>query len=236
MCRGIAKCVKIRPACPVDLDRDLWCGDAFEDDELQAAKRHLNGVKGKLDTMDLSKWGKHTASRRLSNMAPAQLRKRISAEMVTTAWCKMYEMIDDFDLLRPHGPERRREGDPLFSLHLCEAPGGFIAATNHWLRTHRRKKQWEWLAVSLNPYYEGNDLRAMVDDDRLITETDRRWFFGIDNSGDIRELRNMRATWRRVMAETRGRGALLVTADGSISCMHAPGAPLSPPGLLFLRV
>lgn len=208
----------------MDLERDLWRGDAFEDAELQAAKRRLNEVKHKLDAVDLSKWGKHTSGRRLSNATPAMLRKRISAEMLTTAWCKMYEMIEDFDLLYPHGPQRR-EAKPLFSLHLCEAPGGFIAATNHWLRTNRRRKQWEWLAVSLNPYYEGNDLRAMVDDDRLITHTDRRWLFGIDNSGDIRVLRNMRAVWRRVMAETRGRGALLVTADGSIGCMHAPGAP-----------
>ena len=64
---------------------------------------------------------------------------------------------------------------PPLSVHLCEAPGAFIAATNHYVRTHRPTWWWDWLAISLNPYYEGNDQYAMIDDDALIGNTLDHW-------------------------------------------------------------
>ena len=45
--------------------------------------------------------------------------------------------------------------------------------------------QWNWLANSLNPYYEGNSLFSMVSDDRLVKHALENWCFGIDYSGDI---------------------------------------------------
>jgi hypothetical protein len=56
---------------------------------------------------------------------------------------------------------------PVFTVHLCEAPGAFICALNHWLKTNRAHWAWEWMATSLNPYYEGNDQFAMNDDDKV---------------------------------------------------------------------
>ena len=35
--------------------------------------------------------------------------------------------------------------------------------------------RWDWLAISLNPYYEGNDQFAMIDDDVLIGQTLDHW-------------------------------------------------------------
>jgi len=45
--------------------------------------------------------------------------------------------------------------------------------------------QWHWLASTLNPYYEGNSLHNMIEDDRLIAHTSDHWYFGADNTGDI---------------------------------------------------
>ena len=45
--------------------------------------------------------------------------------------------------------------------------------------------QWNWIGNTLNPYYEGNSLSEMIDDDRLIIDTLDRWHFGADNTGNI---------------------------------------------------
>jgi len=78
---------------------------------------------------------------------------------------------------------------------------------------------WDWLACNLNPYFEGNNADAMVEDDGFINETPEHWFFGSDNSGDMRLPHNIAATWER--AGKMG-PVLLVTADGSIDCSDRP--------------
>jgi 23S rRNA U2552 (ribose-2'-O)-methylase RlmE/FtsJ len=45
------------------------------------------------------------------------------------AWCKFYEIVSSFDLLPP--------GDVQSSLHLCEAPGAFVTALNHFIHIQR---------------------------------------------------------------------------------------------------
>ena len=62
-------------------------------------------------------------------------------ELCTTAWAKMYESIISFDLLPASGGAaigHLGTGQPAVgSVHLCEAPGAFISATNHYIKTHR---------------------------------------------------------------------------------------------------
>jgi hypothetical protein len=104
--------------------------------------------------------------------------------------------------------------------------------------------RWTWLANSLNPYHEGNDPNAMIDDDLLIAATEEHWMFGADNSGDIRVPLNIQHMWQQAAAvavpappaaaadmlqppgaaDVEGRStqsagvALLVTGDGSVDC------------------
>ena len=75
------------------------------------------------------------------------------------------------------------------------------------------------MACTLNPSFEGNNAEAMVEDDGFINETRDHWFFGQDNSGDMRLPDNIAATWER--AKQMG-PILLVTADGSIDCSGSP--------------
>ena len=88
-----------------------------------------------------------------------RLRERVDAEMCTTAWAKMFELLAHYSLL-PTGHK------VVHTTHVCEAPGAFITATNHFVKTHLpRDTSWTWTGLSLNPYYEGNDHVEMISSD-----------------------------------------------------------------------
>lgn len=59
----------------------------------------------------------------------------------------------------------------------------------------------------------------MIDADQFIISTDRNWFFGGDDTGNVMSAANIRSLWQQ--AERIGK-VMLVTGDGSISCSHNP--------------
>ena len=113
------------------------------------------------------------------------LRQKVQAEMCTQAWAKFYEILGTFDVVPGVANEE------IFSVHLCEAPGAFIASVNHYIKTNFSQLRWKWLATILNPYYEGNDLNDMLDDDSFILETLENWNFGLDGTGNLMNLENL---------------------------------------------
>ena len=84
------------------------------------------------------------------------------------------------------------------------------------------------LHCSLNPFAEGLDQMAMVDDDKLIAATLPHWCFGADHTGDIRHQANIRAIWeaarQRCAAAGCPAGAAMVTADGAFDTSVNPNA------------
>ena len=141
-------------------------------------KEQLNATKSKLDTKEIISWHKHTNfTNRAGGIIP-MLRKEFGPEMCTQAWAKFHEIVWAFNIV----PQTASKCN---SVHLCEAPGAFIASLNHYLKTHRVDCNWNWKAMTLNPYYEGNDLIAMIDGDKFMSETLDRWYLGVDNSGDV---------------------------------------------------
>lgn len=77
----------------------------------------------------------------------------------------------------------------------------------------------KWCGLTLNPYYEDNDAEAMVDDDVFILNTQQRWSFGRDDTGNIMHADNIRHLW--VRAQALG-PVHLMTGDGSIDCQFDP--------------
>ncbi|KAM6223146.1 LOW QUALITY PROTEIN: cap-specific mRNA (nucleoside-2'-O-)-methyltransferase 2 [Rhynchocyon petersi] len=179
-------------------------------------KNSLNEVKNLLSDKKLDEWHEHTSFTNKAGKIISHVRKTVNAELCTQAWCKFHEILCSFPLI----PQEAFQNGRLNSLHLCEAPGAFIASLNHYLKSHRFPCEWSWVANTLNPYHEANDNLMMIMDDRLIANTLQWWYFGPDNTGDIMTLKYLTGLQSFIskMATIH-----LITADGSFDCQGNPG-------------
>ncbi|CAH0553482.1 unnamed protein product [Brassicogethes aeneus] len=183
---------------------------------LQLSKEELNETKGLLNGVNLEAWSNHTKSRDPSSFIIQRLKQNINPELLTQAWCKFYECISTFPVV----PINAINQGNVNSLHICEAPGAFICSLNQYLKLNYPDVEFNWRANTLNPNYEGNSLLNMISDDRLIKFTLDNWLFGEDATGDIKIFKN----YIDIITKVNELGKRsLVTADGSVDCMHDPG-------------
>ncbi|XP_076801138.1 cap-specific mRNA (nucleoside-2'-O-)-methyltransferase 2-like isoform X1 [Clavelina lepadiformis] len=183
---------------------------------LKGLKESLNSVKSSLNNFDIVEWSSHTNFTNPAAKILLHLRKTIHPELATQAWCKFYELLSYGDVIPA-------DCHMICSVHLCEAPGGFICALNHFLKTSKVKGiSHSWVANTLNPYYEGNTLDSCIVDDRLISRTLRSWCFGHDNTGDIFEPGFIACLKKQCSVTFHSKDINLVTADGSLNCQNDP--------------
>lgn len=186
--------------------------------QLQILKQELNNVKNCLNNYDLEKWQTHTRLRNKAKDVIPRLRRTIQPELLTQAWCKFHEIVSSYPLVPVDYIYKNKK--VFKSVHLCEAPGAFVTSLNHWLKSNVPDIQWDWTATTLNPYYEGNSVNTMIDDDRFIRYTLNHWSFGKDSTGNIMNLNNL----NDLIKETEPHDNIfLVTADGSVDCADVPG-------------
>uniref|UniRef100_A0A8C3VCE4 Adrift-type SAM-dependent 2'-O-MTase domain-containing protein n=1 Tax=Catharus ustulatus TaxID=91951 RepID=A0A8C3VCE4_CATUS len=137
--------------------------DHVEFHSLLALKDSMNEVKNQLNDKNLQDWHRHTSFTNKAGKIISHVKKSVNAELCTQAWCKFHEVLCSFSLL----PEEALLDGELNSVHLCEAPGAFIASLNHFLKSHHVPCHWNWVANTLNPYHESNDTLLMIMDDRV---------------------------------------------------------------------
>lgn len=191
----------------------LFTSSSWTIDCLQDLKENLNTVKSKLNDKKIEVWSEHTKFMNPNRNIINKVRGgTFRGEFVTQAWCKFYECLSNYDIVRVDADDSNH----FTSLHLCEAPGSFIAALNHYLTLNQPDVDWNWRATTLNPYYEGNALTSMISDDRLILHTLAHWDFGVDSTGNIMNPENVEHLLERTGLVD------LVTADGSIDCLLEP--------------
>ncbi|XP_059939485.1 cap-specific mRNA (nucleoside-2'-O-)-methyltransferase 2 [Mesoplodon densirostris] len=195
---------------------EIFTSDHTEFNVFLDLKSSLNEVKNLLSDKKLDEWHEHTAFTNKAGKIISHVRKSVNAELCTQAWCKFHEILCSFPLI----PQEAFQNGKLNSLHLCEAPGAFIASLNHYLKSHRFPCDWSWVANTLNPYHEANDNLMMIMDDRLIANTLRCWYFGPDNTGDIMTLKYLTGLQNFISSMAT---VHFITADGSFDCQGNPG-------------
>lgn len=96
---------------------------------LQIIKSILNHVKSKLNDVQIEEWSRHTRHRNPAQQILQYLKSDIRAEFVTQAFAKFFECVSAYPMVRNFQQVFQ-------SVHLCEAPGAFICALNHYLKLH----------------------------------------------------------------------------------------------------
>jgi hypothetical protein len=80
-------------------------------------------------------------------------------------------------------------------LHICEIPGNFIAATNHYFRQHNKTDSFTWFGNSLNPNSKDVfEKYGEVFDDSYgyVKKYPDNWLWGPSGTGDITDIENIK--------------------------------------------
>ncbi|XP_064390320.1 cap-specific mRNA (nucleoside-2'-O-)-methyltransferase 2-like [Halichondria panicea] len=181
--------------------------------ELEELKEKLNTARDQLDTTEPLSWRKHTNFTNRAGSLVGGLSREYQTEMCTMNWAKMHEILWSFEIISKSAVKYN-------SVHLCEAPGAFVTSLNHFLKTHRTDCVWKWIAITLNPYHEGNSLTPYSDQDLLMSESKSCWFVGPDNTGDITHWENVVALKEAIKKDMKD--SHMVTADGGLSSFSDP--------------
>jgi hypothetical protein len=137
-----------------------------------------------IDTRNIDEWFKIKRIVRLYSPSNNIFQLKTIVEKIYTlgfpisqAWLKMYEILYDLKLI-----EGTQTVDTLNTFHLCEAPGNFISACNHYIKTRTPIKNFNWYAQSLRSeedHRKTNKRTAFGDDYGYIAKYPSRWIWGI---------------------------------------------------------
>lgn len=141
---------------------------------------------------------------------------------ISQTWIKMYEILKTYKLIS-------RKATDFRSFHMCEAPGNFISAINHYIKTETNISNYDWMAQTLNPNLNN---KGFKDDYGYIERYKERWNYGLDNTGDITNVENIKY-YRRY---TLDRNIKLLTSDCGLpeSCGYSEITKVHIAQLLFI--
>jgi len=149
-------------------------------------KDELNLMKFYIDTRkDKKKWRNITTKINISRYFNYYLHSKLDIK-VSRAFCKIYEILSMFNLIDL--------SKDLNSLHICELPGNFISAINHFYRQYNKTNNFNWFGNSLNPNNELNIKKygnILNDFYGFLKKYPDRWLWGHDGTGDITNINNI---------------------------------------------
>lgn len=169
--------------------------------------QQLNAAKDSLNIPQFERLKKAQTYEEQIRQLRRQTIRNANAQHVTRAWLKMYEMLTQ----TPLGESLPANTKAFFN---AELPGGFVFATNHYLKTHG--KNLSWLIASFQPRtaqekYIGDIFGIMqANPDKTLSgriSTNRGVFW---STGDLTDK-----LMTQILAQLAGPGTIdLYTADG----------------------
>jgi cap2 methyltransferase len=114
------------------LPTEVYTCNKWSIPSFQSQKQELNNTKSLLNQFDLEEWSRHTRQRDYSSYVIRFVKQKFQAELVTQAWCKFYECLCNYPVI----PKEAINLNFFSSVHLCEAPGAFVSALNHYIVSH----------------------------------------------------------------------------------------------------
>lgn len=104
----------------------------------------------------------------------------------TNAWRKMYELINKCQLI-----DTRKPIDKFTHFDICGFPGAFIFATNHFIKTHTKVKEYDWYIQSYNEKKTEEELKYLQDQYKLQKSNEERFLYGSIKSGYNGDITNV---------------------------------------------
>jgi 23S rRNA U2552 (ribose-2'-O)-methylase RlmE/FtsJ len=164
-------------------------------------------------------------------------------QVPSRSFCKMWEMIEEFQLLKKHSNNPPDQNTPIVTAHLCEGPGGFIDAVEMCCFLKKRPIKG-WVGITLRATEDSHDATlpdfnmANFHTHVLADTIQREICYGKDGTGDITNAVNLvdfACTVEKM--STQGQRAHLVTSDGGfdVSCDYNRQEEWSAP-LIFCQV
>lgn len=151
----------------------------LENTLLNTIKEKLNINKIGIDSREPEKWNEIVYQLNISQQVMKSIRNKYNIT-VTRAFVKLYEIYSELPIINDK-PE-------LQSLHICEAPGHFINATNYYIKTFYPNTKHMWYGNSLNPNNKENIKKygtLFNDSYGFMKKYPERWLWGANDTGDI---------------------------------------------------
>lgn len=104
----------------------------------------------------------------------------------TNAWRKMYELIEKCQLI-----DTRKSIDKFTHFDICGFPGAFIFATNHYIKTKAKVKEYDWYIQSYNEKKKDEELKYLQDQYKLQNAHPERFLYGSIKSGYNGDITNV---------------------------------------------
>lgn len=157
-------------------------------EKLNINRQKLITFRNLIDNLDFNKWSNTTKNVRIYKNFLSEMVKSYTYFKPSQGFLKMYEILSKFQLF----PKNNKK---ISTMSICEAPGQFILAMNHYLKTKTTNEEYIWYANSLNPNSEQVKQKygwnIISDTYGLIKKYKDKWLFGKDNTGDITKLQNI---------------------------------------------